>query len=91
MSITDRGFTLTTMAQYVDGLEKRIALLEAAIAVKLVMSPLSPVIGARVENRGRWWYAFDAFGNELNDPGFKTREEAEALLAEMAEAKAKAA
>ena len=105
MSILGRGFTLTTLAHYVDGLEKRIALLESAIARAdngvgpAMLSSLSPAAGPSVVNRGRWWYVLNETGDQINATGFKTREEAEALLApplasllaSMSEAKAKAA
>ena len=98
MSILDRGYTLTTLAHYVDGLEKRIAALEADAVGPMIESAEElekqlhqQAVGKSVINRGRWWYVVNDHGASLNSPGFATQEEAEALLASMSEAKAKAA
>ena len=99
MSILDRGYTLQTLARYVDGLEKRIAALEDVApsgpmiesAEELEKQLHQAGVGREVINRGRWWYVVNDHGASLNSPGFATREEAEALLASMSEAEAKAA
>lgn len=76
MSALD-NLTLRRLAMYVDQMDRRLADLEGRLSEYAV----PPHLGRQVINRGRWWYAVDETGKDLNNPGFKTREEADRCLA----------